>query len=294
MKQYKDILKLFVSFMIFFFTSFICVLFIKYVLNIDLSNIDEKGLAIFQLFLSLFFVVAYSIMYFDIIKNSVINIRKNGKIKQFITAIVIGFAALYGAQIVAGIIEGILYTLTGVEKNIVENQQVINKLLESAPVIMIISACILGPIEEELLFRGAVSKVLKNKKVFITVSGLIFGLVHVTDSVLLVGEFILLGVVIDSFINRTDINKKGKITLSVMSTVSILLIFGGFYYFEYGNLISVITNLDMVEVIGGISYVLVGIVLSSLYIHNDKNILINMGIHACSNTFAVLMTLCLK
>ena len=295
MKKYKDLIKLLLSFIIFFFASYLLVIFIKYGLKIDISNIEYHGLAIIQLILSFLSTVLYTLLYFDVIKSSFNNLSKNGKrLTHFISAVVIGFIALYVTQIIANYLENILFFLAGIERDIVENQRLVDELLGSAPIITIISACLLGPIEEELLFRGAIGQVLKNKKVFITVSGLIFGLVHVTDSIMLIGELILLGIVIDFILSNNKINNHKKKMLSVISTVLILLIFACLYYFEFGNLIHVITNLDMVEVIGGLTYVLMGIVISSLYVYNDRNILINIGIHASSNIMVVIIALCLK
>lgn len=41
------------------------------------------------------------------------------------------------------------------------------------------SSLIYAPIVEELLFRASIRKIIKNKKLFIIISGLIFGLIHV-------------------------------------------------------------------------------------------------------------------
>ena len=292
MKKYSDLLKLIFSFIVFFFSSFVCVLFLQYVLQIDVANLDVKGLAIVQLLFDVIYVGVFSLLFRNILKSSVEKTKK--KDVHFISAVVIGFLLLYVAQILAGMIENSIFSLTGIEQETVENQQLIEELLSSAPIITIISACLLAPIEEELLFRGAIGKVIKNKKVFITVSGLIFGLVHVTDSIILVMELILIGVVLDNILEspKYDLVKKKK--LSVAALAIILISFSFVYYFTMGNLINVISSLPATEVIGSIGYILMGCVLAGIYIYNDKNIFINMGVHAASNIFAVMISLFLK
>ncbi|MCH5167204.1 MAG: CPBP family intramembrane metalloprotease [Erysipelotrichales bacterium] len=291
MNKSKDIVKLFLSFIVFYFASSILVVFIKYGLGIDTSTLSIKNLALIEMLFTFFFAIIYTILHFDVIKYSFKDL-KGKKVTQFISAVVTGLLIVYGAQIFASIIENLLSIIIGLEQESVVNQQSFEVLLKSAPVIAIISACILAPIEEELLFRGAVGKVFKNKKVFIAVSGLIFGLAHVTDSVMFLGEFILLGIVFDLITENP--NRKKRIMLSVISTVLILFVFGIFYYFEYGNLIIKIQNLDLNEVIGSISYIFAGCAIAYNYVLNNRNILVNMGMHAVINTIAVLITLCLK
>lgn len=61
------------------------------------------------------------------------------------------------------------------------NQSLLNELFAYMPYYVIILALIYAPISEELMFRGCFRKVLKNKWLFIIISGLLFGLAHVID-----------------------------------------------------------------------------------------------------------------
>lgn len=292
----KNLIKLIIGFIVFFFTSYVALLFLKYGIKIDLASFGKKELALADGCISFIMVVIFTILYFDVIKDSWMKLRNNfkGKISQFILAIVIGYLVINAMQILASYISAILFFITGIEMESASNQQTIEELLKSAPLIMIISSCLFAPIEEELLFRGALRKCVKNKKVFIACSGLIFGLMHVTDSVVFIFELLLLGVVIDKILNLNSKSKDSKIKLSVISVVLIMLVFGGFYYSVYGNLFKVIMSLDAKEVIGSVTYVIMGITLASLYIHNDENILTNIGIHALNNIVAIMLSLFLK
>ena len=292
----KNLIKLIIGFIVFFFTSYVAILFLKYGIKLDLTSFGKKELALADGCISFIMVLIFTMLYFDVIKDSWMKLRNNfkGRISQFILAIVIGYLIVNAMQILASYISAILFFITGVEMESASNQQTIEELLKSAPLIMIISSCLFAPIEEELLFRGALRKCIKNKKVFIACSGLIFGLMHVTDSIVFIGELLLLGVVIDKIQNLNNKSKNSKIMLSVISVVLIFICFGVFYYFNYGNLIKIILSLDAKEVIGSVTYVIMGITLAVLYIFNDENILTNIGIHALNNIVAIMLSLFLR
>ena len=65
-----------------------------------------------------------------------------------------------------------------------ENQSAIISMLEGdGMILMIIAACIIGPICEEIVFRKAFFNVCKTKEMGILVSSLCFCLIHITTSI---------------------------------------------------------------------------------------------------------------
>lgn len=62
------------------------------------------------------------------------------------------------------------------------NEQAVQKMINSAPLFMIINAGILAPINEELLFRKNFRNIFKNNILFILTSGIFFGYMHVAGS----------------------------------------------------------------------------------------------------------------
>ena len=60
-----------------------------------------------------------------------------------------------------------------------ENQEAVMKLVSAEPLLMIINTCILAPFVEEGIFRLSIRKVFSNKYLFILVSGLFFGMMHI-------------------------------------------------------------------------------------------------------------------
>ena len=66
--------------------------------------------------------------------------------------------------------------------SVATNQEAINDILVEAPFYMIVSAVIFAPFLEETIFRLSFRKIFKNDLVFIILSGLVFGGLHVIGS----------------------------------------------------------------------------------------------------------------
>ena len=65
---------------------------------------------------------------------------------------------------------------------ITTNQKYVEALLMKYPIYAIISASIIAPITEEMIFRLNFRNIFKNNILFIIVSGLVFGLMHFTNA----------------------------------------------------------------------------------------------------------------
>ena len=103
-------------------------------------------------------------------KNFWQNIGKNLKIAVFTWLKIICFLLICNT-IIMGLLNGIP-----------QNEEINREIISSLPVFSIISMIILGPIIEELLFRKGFHEAFQNKKIFYLVSGIIFGLAHLTAS----------------------------------------------------------------------------------------------------------------
>lgn len=288
----KNLGKLIISILLFFYLATILVIILRS-FGITLNGDNNLHLVAVDFAVSGLLSVILMILHFDLIKEGKkkISLKYGKNIWGFFKTVIIAFLVMYIVKIVAAQIDVFLLTLFGLsEESTVENQALIEELMASAPAMMIISTSIFAPIEEELLFRGAIGKVIKNKKVFILVSGLIFGLMHVTGSITLLLELLLLGVVMNFILSNDKISKDNKKMLSVISLVSILLLFGGIFYFQKGNLISIIMKADLVEVFGSVIYIAMGIFLAALYAKED-NIILNIAVHAINNILGVIALL---
>lgn len=64
-----------------------------------------------------------------------------------------------------------------------ENEQSVRTLISMSPFISFIFAVFVGPFVEEMIFRKSFKDAIKSKWLFILVSGIVFGSLHVIDSI---------------------------------------------------------------------------------------------------------------
>ena len=84
--------------------------------------------------------------------------------------------------------------------SVANNQENVNNIFGIAPVYMIISAVIFAPIVEETIFRLSIRNFIKNDKLFIFISGIIFGGLHVLGSENLVNYIYIIPYSIPGFV----------------------------------------------------------------------------------------------
>ena len=77
-----------------------------------------------------------------------------------------------------------------ISKGMPENEKIIRELIKSFPVYIIFSSVIVAPFTEEIIYRKLFKDVIKNKYLYITLSGLVFGLVHVVFSYESLSDFL--------------------------------------------------------------------------------------------------------
>ena len=69
------------------------------------------------------------------------------------------------------------------------NQMELQSMFNVYPIVIVLLSTIYAPIAEELLFRGVFRKFIKSKYLFILLSGVAFGLIHVIDDSKTLAEF---------------------------------------------------------------------------------------------------------
>lgn len=62
------------------------------------------------------------------------------------------------------------------------NEQAVQKMITSLPFVMLLSAGILAPLNEEILFRKCFRDTFKNNIIFVLASGIFFGFLHVSTA----------------------------------------------------------------------------------------------------------------
>lgn len=169
-----EICKGLVTFLIFYFSSYLQVIPID-IFNIDVNNYTTTDLAIVNTFTDLILVLILIILYFKELRKEFKTFKDNWKMNMD-TAFKYWFLGLM-IMCISNIAIGLITSL-----GTSSNEQAVQGLINSTPYLMLFTAGILAPIAEEITFRKGVSKIFKNKWVYATASGLIFGFLHVMGS----------------------------------------------------------------------------------------------------------------
>ena len=169
-----EICKGLVTFLIFYLSSYLQVIPIA-IFNIDVNNYTTTDLAIVNTFTDLILVLILIILYFKELRKEFKTFKDNWKMNMD-TAFKYWFLGLM-IMCISNIAIGLITSL-----GTSSNEQAVQGLINSTPYLMLFTAGILAPIAEEITFRKGVSKIFKNKWVYATASGLIFGFLHVMGS----------------------------------------------------------------------------------------------------------------
>ena len=173
-KRILEICKGLLTFLIFYFSSYLQIIPIT-LFNIDINNYTESELALVNTFVDIILVLVLVILYFKDLKQEFKTFMKNRKLNMD-TAFKYWFIGLI-IMCVSNIAISFITSL-----NTSSNEQAVQGLVSATPYLMLFTTGILAPIAEELTFRKGVSMIFKNKWVYATASGLIFGLLHVIGS----------------------------------------------------------------------------------------------------------------
>ena len=173
-KRILEICKGLLTFLIFYFSSYLQIIPIT-LFNIDVNNYTEVDLAIVNTFVDVILVLVLVILYFKDLRQEFKSFRKNIKLNMD-TAFKYWFIGLI-IMCVSNIAISYITSL-----NTSSNEVAVQGLVSATPYLMLFTAGILAPMAEELTFRKGVSMIFKNKWVYATASGLIFGLLHVVGS----------------------------------------------------------------------------------------------------------------
>lgn len=95
------------------------------------------------------------------------------------------------------------------------NQEYVVKILENFPMYAIVSTVIIAPITEELIFRLNFRKIFKTDLLFIIISGLIFGLMHLSVATSLLELLYIIPYSIPGFIFAYTLKKSNNIFVPI-------------------------------------------------------------------------------
>ncbi len=145
-------------------------------LNIDTSTLSQTFRIFYSLFYEIFLLMIILLLFLDDLKKAYSDLKKNHK-KYFSSCFkywIIGLLVMMFSNLILQ-----KFSTNG----IAGNEQTINELFEVSPLYIWISAVLIAPFMEELLFRQGIRNIFKNDILFILISGIFFGSLHVIGNV---------------------------------------------------------------------------------------------------------------
>ena len=151
---------------------------------------------------------------------------------EWFLIIVVGYLYLMLGNVVSMYASDFLGTLLGIPQAEAVNQvTIIRSLQGSGTIFMFISAVLLGPVIEELIFRKSIFGVIKNDKIALIVSAVVFGSIHLIGeasflSALVNGiSYIVMGLIFGYIYLKNKKNIMAPIAVHILSNlISVLAI----------------------------------------------------------------------
>ena len=277
----KDLFKLFrfyLLFLIWVVSGDVLRIVLK-IINVDTTKIHNLAIAEFVLSLVVF-LIGFIIYKKEIKKDYKVLDKK----KIFIEALRLMVCA-YMVEIISGIVVMFIFSIIGVEATGSINNNVAIKLLKSAPVLIGVGTVLLAPAYEEIIMRLGLNTIFKNKKVFIAVSGIIFGVMHVIDFKVVILTLPILGIIIDRI---SMSKKKNKLLLNIACVTTYLFIMFIIITLMSGGINNALIALNLKNFIYVIEYGSVGVYFAYVY-DKYKNVFYTIIPHALINFIATII-----
>lgn len=171
----KKIFLFIILFLIFLYKDIVLIIPIK-LFNINYDKLSYNSQMLLELISSLFIVIIIIIIYRKYLKEKLIDYKKNFN-NYFDFGLKYWFIGLIGMSVTNLLIA----QFSPVHE--ANNEALVQEMLKNAPLLSFISASIIAPFLEEMLFRKSLGDIFSNKKLMVIMSGLIFGLLHVVFSI---------------------------------------------------------------------------------------------------------------
>lgn len=172
--NWKGLILGIIVFLLFYFSSYFQLIPII-LLNWDIRSITESQ----NVILSTFSNIVLLLILFLIFRKDIIKEWKKFKsnfLENIDTGIkywLVGLAIMMGSNIIINIVMNLGQAA---------NEQAVQQMISALPWLMFINAGIIAPCTEELIFRKSFRKAFPNKWLFVLISALVFGSLHVVTS----------------------------------------------------------------------------------------------------------------
>lgn len=180
--DYKPVIYLTIVLLI-FYCSALSILIPIYLFNIDIKNCSDVVYNTLRVIPNITEAFLLILLYKNYLKKDFIDFKKNfGKYSDIaIKYWGVGFVIMMASNI-------IISFLSPVE--IASNEQGVREIISAVPILSLFSICIMAPIAEELTFRKSFKDCFNSKWLFVLISGIVFGFLHVIGSFSSVYEFL--------------------------------------------------------------------------------------------------------
>ena len=168
----KSLLKLIIVFLLFFFGALIIQLMACEVLNYDVNKLNSSQSLIITAIGDFILAIILIGMYFKSLKEDFIKFKKNFNknidigIKYWILGLVV--------MIVSNIVIGLF-----ISQAKANNEDSVQELIKGSSALALLTIGVIGPIIEEITFRKTFRDLIKNNTLFVLLSGITFGAMHV-------------------------------------------------------------------------------------------------------------------
>lgn len=151
--------------------------YIKYIVAyLSNGSLSEEVSVILSIIIEVLTFAVILLLFNKRIKENYIDLKKNHKkyFSKYFKFYLIGLAIMYISNAI------LIFGLNG---GLAGNEESIRSILLVHPIYVYISAVLIAPSVEELVFRGAIKNIIPNNILYILFSGLIFGGMHLVGNV---------------------------------------------------------------------------------------------------------------
>ncbi len=181
--------------------SFLLFEIIYLFIGIDFNNLSYSDNIKLILIKDVFFTMLLILLYFKYLKEKIKDFFHN--FKKYLSISFKDWLTGFMIMIISNIFINLFMTGLG------ENENEVQQLISTLPIIAFIMTTFFAPFVEEMIFRKSLQDCFKNKYLFMIISGLLFGLVHVLGSTnpyeyLLIIPYGALGFMFAHTLSKTD------------------------------------------------------------------------------------------
>jgi len=145
------------------------------IIGINYSDMTLLSKIIYLLLYEFIYILILILIYNKEYSNCFKEFVKN--FKNYILKYMEYWAISFGLMLISNII-----IVNILPNSTATNQELINEIFMITPFYIIISSCLFAPIIEETIFRFSLKNIFKSDKLFIFISGITFGALHVIGS----------------------------------------------------------------------------------------------------------------